>query len=397
MNCLNNCNKQTSFARSELYSIEELERKGVLENITFSISGYGISNKDPIGLLFSNEVYLYANTVGSSISQPLEFLDGELFVSTVRDSNISVAGKQFYDSLKVIRSKNEVTIKIGESYQMIYDDKTKQMTCKYISSDKLRTREKDLEFQLAFLENEGFYFDDILFEIKREDMNLSNFDIQQQTDMLEDVKKIVTLLDLLNADDLIISNLTQQEIRDLQSLVKGIVDNEIVGGLKQDLPTAFHISIQNYNFVLLCELVNKENASYRIYDFFKKNIVIKVQDRCCREQPISQYAFLHNTDYHIITNLELDGLVKSYKNIPENSTNYEYANFAVLDLLNSYDKTNESKYLLAAKELSQWILESELSSLPYVLRYINYVQTIKRERVLNREEVKELHRLIETT
>ena len=64
LNCLQNCKKQSSFSEAHLFSLEELQEQGLLENITIPLAGVGIKN-DLQTALVSNDVYIYANIKGS--------------------------------------------------------------------------------------------------------------------------------------------------------------------------------------------------------------------------------------------------------------------------------------------------------------------------------------------
>lgn len=60
LNCLQNCQKQSSFTDAKLYSLDELEKSGMLEGLTIPLAGAGVF--DPQSLLLISEAYLYANT-----------------------------------------------------------------------------------------------------------------------------------------------------------------------------------------------------------------------------------------------------------------------------------------------------------------------------------------------
>lgn len=62
INCWEDCRRQASFAKANLYSIEELEQQGTLESVTLSVTSVG--GVDPQTALLTNEVYLYANIKG---------------------------------------------------------------------------------------------------------------------------------------------------------------------------------------------------------------------------------------------------------------------------------------------------------------------------------------------
>lgn len=87
-NCLQNCQKQASFKDGKLFTLEELEEQGVLENIVIPVSGVGIN--DPQIALINNEVYAYARIKGSSIPQPLYDIPKEIHTKENIDALITI-------------------------------------------------------------------------------------------------------------------------------------------------------------------------------------------------------------------------------------------------------------------------------------------------------------------
>lgn len=87
-NCLQNCQKQASFKEGNLFSLNELEEQGILENIVIPFAGVGIT--DPQMALIKNEIYIYAKIKGSSVLQPVDMIPENIHTQEKMDALITI-------------------------------------------------------------------------------------------------------------------------------------------------------------------------------------------------------------------------------------------------------------------------------------------------------------------
>ncbi len=400
LNCWKNCQKQSSFVDTKLYTVEELEAQGVLEGITIPVSGYGLDRHDPQKALISNEVYIYAQIKGSTIPQPLEFIPLEIQTASESKAAITVNGIPFYDFCTRIRSKNLMTVKIGQSFNIILPEEKSGIKLNYKSSNKLRVLVKDLEFQLAVLDVGHFEFDGHIIPIDYTKVDFSNFDINQQQQVLAHHKKNVQVLDLLGATgDIDLSKLTLREKRHLDQLITAFVDKEPVSGLKPDLLPVLPLKIADFKFMLAFIRVEGKEDTYNIYDFFKTKYHVRYKDKDGNEFDMSQFAILKTDDYLEITNIRFDALLPSYQLIKDSNQKYLKANFVLLDLLTAYDACGGSKPILlkTAGDFADWLMEADEKYLHYYIRCLNRLQVIRRQREFTLDENKELCTITESS
>lgn len=397
LNCYNNCQKQASFFEAQLLSLEQLEEQGVLEGITIPVYGYGIK-ADPQEAFFKNEVYIYAKIKGSAIPQPLELIPMEIQTSQEINAKISVNNVPFYNTFTRTRSADRATIKIGDSFEITINAPDKSCKVNYKTSDKMRMIVKDLRFMLAILDTGKFELDGHDFLIPADAVDLSNFGIEQQKEMLDYYEKIVRVLDILGANgDLPISKLTDSDWRNLAILIKAFIDKEYVSGLKLDLNLIHVIQIGGFKFALVFSRCEEKEDTYNILDFFKTKLEVQYNDENDMAHPISQYSILHANDFLELSNIRFDVLLPSYQDLSSNPHIFERANWVLLELLLAYDKTNGSKSILlnTAKDFAEWLMSAPEDVLPYKVRLLNKLQIIRREREFSIDEVKELYAIIE--
>ncbi len=119
--CLNfysEMQKQTSFASAELKTLDELEREGLLEGISFSVIAYGSQTNDFKQVLFQDVPYIYAKIKGNAIPQPLQMIPVGLHYGETVNINISAGEKVFYTSAQRIHSEKGVEFCIGKSFRI---------------------------------------------------------------------------------------------------------------------------------------------------------------------------------------------------------------------------------------------------------------------------------------
>lgn len=393
--CLKNCQCQASFSNSHLLSLEELEKQGVLEGITVPFST--VKGLDPKTAFFKNEVYIYANVKGSAIPQPLEIIPQNIMTKEEKDATITVGDRLFYTTVSVIQDAETVTKVIGESFSIKSNKNDGRYKINYKNSKKMRILAKDLDFMISCIEAGCFQWDGLELPLNFKDADFSNFNVEEEKTRLKNIKKIVSLLDLLGCKkDLEIDSLIDKDWKNLDCLVKALIDKEPIQHLRTDLPSITCIKIGKLKFILYFQKVNSKGDTYNIFDFFKTDISLIYDNGSGEKLPISQYVILHADDFLNLDNIRYDVLLPSFQKTKQYKETVIWANAFLLELLKAFDKDNSKKDILStARAFSNWILESSDEVLPYDLKILNKLQIEKRNRVLTKDEEKELLQIIE--
>lgn len=130
-------------------------------------------------------------------------------------------------------------------------------------------------------------------------------------------------------------------------------------------------------------------------NFFKSDISISYKDHSGNTHPAPPYSTLSKEDYLKITNICYNDILPSYKDLAkENDNIYELANTDMLKMLLAYDEKPKLKLLKATKEIAKWIIDED-DCLVDNIKILNYLQIIKRERNLNKEEIRQLCEIAE--
>lgn len=399
LNCLQNCQKQASFKEGKLLSLEELEEQGVLENIVIPVSAVGIT--DPQMALVKNEVYLYAKIKGSSIPQPVDFIPQDVQTEQIIDALVTIDDKVFYTNYRIIKSAKEIIVCYGNSLTIRFNENNQPCKMNYKNSDRIRILAKDLDFMLAYLNKGYFKVNDIRIPFDYDGMDSSNFDTEEEREHLDFAKDVVRVLNMLGcSEDIDIKDMGDEDWRNLHRLVIAFLEKKPVKGLKEDLPPVVCINVGKLKFAI-CLKQCEEKGTYEMYDFFKTDLSVAFEDRNIvgKMLPISQFSILHEKDFLTLSNINFDVLLHSFQKVEHHYETFNRANWFLLDLLNAYDKakgTRKEKILKACKDFSEWISEAPEDELDYQIKTLNKLQTIKRWRDFNIDEISALYAMVES-
>ena len=398
LNCYQNCKKQSSFTEGKLFTIEELEQQGVLENLVIPFEGIGV--EDLQMALIKNEVYLYAKVKGSSVPQPLYMIPKNIQTQEVIDALITIEDKIFYTTYRIIKNANGIIFCYGESFTISCNEEDKTCKIKYKNSDKIRVLARDLEFMLTYLDKGYFKVNDVTLPFEYKSDNSSELHIDEEKKHLKWAQDIVKVLDILGCnDDIDINDMKKEDWRNLDRLRTAFLDKKPVSGLKENLPPVMTIKIGKLRFAVCLKKCSKKNT-YEIYDFFKTDINVAIKDKNNGNMlPVSQFDILHENDFLTLSNIDFDVLAPSFKQAEHHYETFNCANFFLLELLNAYDKASgarKKKIMGVCKEFCDWINTAPENELSNEIKTLNVLQTVKRQRDLDIEEVSSLYDIIES-
>lgn len=401
LNCLQNCQKQASFKDGELRGLKELrelKEQGMLENIVVPVSSVG--ETDPQMELIKNEVYLYAQVKGSSIPQPFDIILQDIQTHQTIDALVTIDDRVFYTNFRIIRSVKRTTICYGDSLKVIFDENSTLAEINYKNSDKIRILARDLDFMLNFLEKGYFKVDDNIIPFDYDGMKDTNFDKVKERELLSWAQEIVRILDALGcADDIDVNDMKDADWKNLFELKAVLLDKKTIKGLKKDLPSAASLKVGKLRFAISFQQC-KEKGSYEVYDFFNLDHPILVEDKnnIGKMIPVFRASLLHENDFLTLSNMNFDILLPEFQKTERCSETFNRATEFLLRLLNAYDIAEEprkTKILNVCKAFIKWMEEASDEELEYSIKMLNILQTVKRYRNLNRNEIEILYSIAE--
>lgn len=394
--------KQVSFAGKDLPNVDDLIKKGLLENISFSYTGLGACPDTRLlpKIIDGKSLTLYANIKGGTAPIPIEYFDEITNITTSKDTNIpiSVKGHIYYDKVKTIATADTIEQQIGSSVKIIAPnvdkvDSSIKIHLNINLTGTLTEQIEALEFIIALVDNEAFNFGDAEFPAKFPQSELDRMEAYNFPEMLSNRKHIKEVLDSMNVKkDLKLSKCTSDDIDNLMRIVNSIGDHRIIRGEIDEKNPGQKIKIANLTVAVV---YIKANGGYRIYDFFGNRFDVKWAPEGMEPVEVSQFMMMRPDDYLTLDNLDLEKVVENFKIIPPSTTHFELSNNCMLSILNAYDKAPNPELLNAARQMNVWLgqhtdfLSSEIVTL-------NRLQIELRERPLEFSEKQELYTIATT-
>lgn len=394
--------KQVSFAGKDLPNVDDLIKKGLLENISFSYTGLGACPDTRLlpKIIDGKSLTLYANIKGGTAPIPIEYFDEITNITTSKDTNIpiSVKGHIYYDKVKTIATADTIEQQIGSSVKIIAPnvdkvDSSIKIHLNINLTGTLTEQIEALEFIIALVDNEAFNFGDAEFPAKFPQSELDRMEAYNFPEMLSNRKHIKEVLDSMNVKkDLKLSKCTSDDIDNLMRIVNSIGDHRIIRGKIDEKNPGQKIKIANLTVAVV---YIKANGGYRIYDFFGNRFDVKWAPEGMEPVEVSQFMMMRPDDYLTLDNLDLEKVVENFKIIPPSTTHFELSNNCMLSMLNAYDKAPNPELLNAARQMNVWLgqhtdfLSSEIVTL-------NRLQIELRERPLEFSEKQELYTIATT-
>ena len=394
--------KQVSFAGKELPDVAELIKRGLLENLTFSYTGFGAcpNVRSIPKIMNGNPCTLYANIKGGTAPIPVEYFDEITNATTSRDTNIpiSVKGTIYYKKVKTIITAETIEHQIGSSVKIIAPntDRVDESTNIHLNINITGTLTEQidaLKFIIAMIGNEAFNFGDEEFPAKFSQEELDRMKACDFPYMLSCRQQTKDVLDSMNVKrDLELSKCTSEDINKLNFIVNTIGKHQIARGELKDRTFANKITIGNLNLAVVYDEVDD---GYRVYDYFGSRFHTGWAPEGTEIVNVSQFCIMKTDDYLTLDNLNLNNIVEDFKSISPSAMHYELSNNCMLTMLKAYDKVPNSELLKAAQEINNWLSNcTEILSSETVA--LNRLQIEKRKRSLNISEKNTLYTIATT-
>ena len=199
-------------------------------------------------------------------------------------------------------------------------------------------------------------------------------------------------------DDIDIRDMNDEDWRNLRRMIIAFIDKKPVKGLNNNLPSVSCMRIGKLRFALYFKKCDESDCE--IYDFFKTELPMAFEDEKKQMLPISQFNLLNSNDFLTLSNINFDILLPSFQKVEHHSQTFNIANSFLLKLLNAYDKAEgdrKDKILKVCEDFSNWISEATDEELDYHIRTLNKLQTVKRIRDFNIDEISTLYEIVESS
>lgn len=392
-----NMKKQRAEIYSDEVSLEDLIKGGTVPELSFGFSHVPNEKMLPFDYLLRGNLYLYAK-LPYGVEKVVEHITTIDMTETTIHADITANGKKFYDEYQVVYKKNVIELYFGKSTKHIInrsDNKKQKFT--FTLKGNLSERITDEEFIIEVLTAQQFEVNGTVCPLNEaKPKELASFNLSQRKEHLEWLRTVKSILDALDVtEELDCEKLTQKDEESLQVLKMAIID-------KQPIPltdTGYIMGFYNVGNlkILICTIKDKENDSlFRVCSFNDCPLEVKAHKGDSAEYPLSHYVLLKQDAFLKSSNINYEKMIASLKSIPFSEIYAERVVLLLLEMLKAYDESNGKRkdILATAIDVAKWMKENDPFSQKEIL-VLNYLQSLKRQRTLQKDEISDLIRIVE--
>ena len=396
LNCYNDRIKQTSYANSELQSLEEVEKSGFLESLSLSYIPYGV-RADSNSFLDQDDLYLYAKLKGHNTLVPVDTMISNLSKMIEINQEVSSGGIKYYSSFRQIKSREYTEYLIGESFKMVFPKNKKNIKTAITITDNVQHAIEDLKFIITVYNNQEMCIAGNVIPMER-DVVFKDFDVELYQKALNSFEKISELLCKFHlSNNVSVKDMTKQDSNNTEMLIRGIIDKERVKLNDKNMPTCIKLDYFGKKIALWFE--KSEDGNYRVYDYFEAPFALFYTDENDRQLQTSKYDLLKANDYLEIHNLPFEKLIDSYVSLDSDNIRSRL-NLCMLELIKAYDVSSGRRkdLLLQAKRIQEYF-DNDITSQEEIgenIRLINRLQIKKRETRLSKKDKRMLFDIIDS-
>lgn len=366
----------------------------------FRIIGIAQKGIPPIIALSKGFHYLYSCDENDNITNVVGDSEFSFEVSGEIDDRIVVEGEEFFVPVKMVTAKGSIRLDVGDFMKIdLYVPEGQERRVAYSADEIKGVRQRSLALQvlLAMDGAKEIVFPRLQVKVSCEAVQVPAEKKSAIQSDLENSLRVVRLLDQLHVtSDLDLNSLSKNDMAELNTMYKAIIENERVNPSVAD-KDIWQTGVNIGKFKILVWLI-KADKGYHVKDFFSvyENDITAEASETGERYIISRFSILEVKDLMYASNIDWSLIPSEYKNmrvdVPAVS---QRINQDQLNLLTAYDKTGRREILDAALRLSNWLLEAGKGTPESQIHRINNLQTLKRIRQLTEEEMREITRYSE--
>jgi hypothetical protein len=356
-----------------------------IKNIGFTLTG---TAQNPYEYWFDTPTYLYATTP-MDVQIPIERFNIIEFTGGI-PCNISVNGVEYYNYIRITKSKFSNTLKIGKSITIeIPNHKVNgKADIKFSEKGMLSERIKDNEFLLAIYSNKNSkiickdIFSGELTNSPAED-NINN--IRERINELTDIKNVLYFYGVtadLNMDK------HSKEDQNILAILFRASQGEEISITSNEITPISYFTIVNLNILVYLEDLN--SGKYKVHNFYKLKDYACTAKNSGKKFSSSPFLALHKQDLVKYSNINYDIIYNSIVSVQITQEYLVQVNTFLLEAICAYDEKKADDSMEFIGKLSRWILSNNVDD----FCQLNYLQVEKRKRTLTLEEQRKLRNIV---
>ncbi len=345
----------------------------------------------PIKYLLTHGTYLYTD-IGYDVQMPVDYIEKIEVIFSDRQGVVKAGNEIFYRKFKRMIYADHEEILIGKSHRLIFDMENKSLKYNYKLNGNLKERLNDEKFFLNIWQANGMEINGVFMHLNLKEDDAGKIpdleEIQEHVEWLEKVDKALQLVH--TKEELDCENLSEKDERNIQLLVKGIIDKKKVDlNIKESRFGT--ISFGNLK-LLICALCRKDSGKFDLFGYYDAPAIFKGITADKTEFDSTYFLMLTKNEMIEASNIDLPEIIKQIKKIPISPYYINNVTLFLLELIKVYDETNDDEYYDTALELCDWLKKQDPNK-ESAIHMINKYQLLKRKNDLSKKELVNLRKI----
>lgn len=337
--------------------------------------------------MFKIPTYIYGRKNGFDIDIPLTKVVIESMNVNNVEMKVEIDGVIFYEQVSVEKRCDNTIIKIGAGFTI---DVNKE-NFNYHEKGNLKERIQDLKFFLGMVKGNVLKIGNVFTakDIIMEGYNLK--EIEEELEFYNSIQKLMHRLNIIEELDLDIVD--ANEFEELAVLQEAIM-NELPVRFEGKNEKLFWAKYRIANLVIAILAEKTDNGKYIIKNVFDEIRQCIMKNDKMEEIPSCIYIMLRKKDFIELSNVCYENMLKALLSVPYGREYGVAVNLLLLEMLSAFDEKAESdlKLINNVITIAKWLTCQENDNYLFVL---NYLQAIRRTRILNKEESEILYKMRE--
>lgn len=364
---------------------------------SINVTCFGNSPDSLFDYIFNHEVCLYAKPPLDIYPDiPLDTVNCLQLERTIEKS-ITIKGKTHYSLYHLVYTKSGKYLQIGKSIRFNIGENLK---ADFNLQGTLSEQITDMSFLLDFFQAGEVTLGDATIHQDPtkidEEITPRIAEFQEHLKYLKDIRNVLTALNV--KEELVIDyNDFKPEYREKITLLIDVILRKkrcFNKGLNDASLCLCGLQIFNL-YIPVVFVKGKGKQSDMFINIFEQEVNVSISRSNGETYPISKYVLLEQINYKELPPQYYDRIISSFKqNIMDCPILADRLNYSLLDMLRAYDKTANPKLLDLCINFSKWLLENA-NELPLPIRQLNYLQSVKRLRLLTGSELSIINDIIQ--
>ncbi|MBE6892615.1 MAG: DUF4365 domain-containing protein [Ruminococcaceae bacterium] len=387
--------KQAPAILGDIESVEKMVEEGQLRDLSL---GYTKINdgieEDIFDHLLKNRFYIYSE-LSNGVSMPIRLVENPEVIETLEEAPVCVKGIEYYNKFSKKHKLDSTEFCFDKNVRYILHKDSGKSELQIDIKGSLETQITNLKFMLNVIKENQIEIGDTIVSLENPSKEaIEEFNLERQRKYLDFLIKLKETLTLVHARlDLDMDIMKKEDFDIAHLLISSVLNGEKVkinsGGKLFGKITIANITL------LMCTLEEKgEEGGVHLFTINNVPIDMKLKTSEGIEEKSSIYLALDKRAMVECCNIDYHKMVDDIISLGFSENISHQVNRIFLEMLNTFDETNDKILLNETIRLAKYIKENDRNT-DKDISTLNYYQTIKRLRNLTQAEEDYIQEIIE--